>query len=106
VSANADPLAPPPGYTHGADDKPLDDTQCDVHEQHLLIPGISPRCDSDGILRIWFGCNREHVGFADVCSRHRFAVLTGFPAKCERCQRGGEPSRSVIIKQEEITRGT
>jgi hypothetical protein len=104
---SADPLAPPDGYVHDeAAAKPLADTQCDVREQPYFHHEISTRCNKDGILRIWFGCPREHMGFADVCSRHRFAVLTGFPANCERCQRGGEPSRSVIIKQEEITRGT
>jgi hypothetical protein len=100
-----DPLAPPDGYAHDPElDKSLADTQCDVREQQYLIPGISTRCDKDGILRIWFGCPKEHVGFADVCSRHRFAVLAGFPAKCDRCERGGQPSRSVIIKREELTR--
>jgi hypothetical protein len=101
-----DPLAPPDGYRHNDDDKPLEDTGCDVREQATFLMPDPQRCNKDGILRIWFGCPREHMGFADVCSRHRFAVLTGFPANCDRCQRGGEPSRSVIIKQEETTRGT
>ena len=96
-----DPLAPPAGYVHDAATKDLSDTSCDVQEQETFLLPKQTRCGNPGILRIWFGCPREHIGFADVCSRHRFPVLAGFPAQCGNCAGAGESSRTVIIRKDE-----
>lgn len=95
-----DPLAPPSGYAAEAEDKPLDDRHCDVHGTHALIPQSSLRCPEQGVIRIWFGCESEHVGFADVCARHRLDVLSGFPARCGRCSKAGRPSLMKIIRKD------
>lgn len=100
-SSRDDPLAPPAGYVHDPESKPLEDTGCDVHEQATLLLPDAKRCAKPGVARIWFGCPREHMGFADLCSRHRLPVLAGFPARCDNCARAGEPSQSKIIRQDE-----
>jgi hypothetical protein len=96
-----DPLAPPAGYQHDEDDKPLDDRQCDVHEAPSVLLPVACRCSGQGALRIWFACPREHMGFADVCARHRYEILAGFPAACARCAQAREPSRSTIIRKDD-----
>lgn len=96
-----DPLAPPAGYVHPGEAKPIEDTGCDVTEAATLLLPAPARCRQPGVLRVWFGCPREHVGFADVCARHRLPVLSGFPARCDNCAKAGESSQSVIIRRDE-----
>lgn len=98
-----DPLAPPAGYRHEPDAKPLDDRRCDVQEAaSVLLPG-GLRCVFQGVMRIWFACDHEHMGFADVCDRHRLQILVGFPAVCARCARAKDPSKSKILRKDEYS---
>lgn len=98
-----DPLAPPAGYQHDGDGKPLDDRRCDVAEAPSVLLPVNRRCAFQGVFRIWFGCPREHMGFADVCARHRYEILAGFPAACARCAQAGEPSKSTIIRKDDYS---
>lgn len=104
MTERPDPLAPPEGYTVTEIGKFLEDTQCDVASAPFYGLAFETRCTGEGVIRIWFGCPHEHVGFADVCSQHKTEVMLGFPAQCARCASAGTDSRSTIIRRQDMER--
>jgi len=106
-----DPLAPPQGYGQAGRGSPHartgdrfttvdvneDDRTCDVRDSENF--GFSSRkCGKPGILRIWFGCPREHVGFIDACELHVTSAVNSFPCRCGNCQAAGQHGEHTLLK--------
>jgi hypothetical protein len=76
-----DPLAPPAPPPCKPDNTVIvisEDTTCDVRTWGSSLPGT--RCGKPGVKRLFYGCEREHVGYADACTEHAGAL--GFTWSC------------------------
>ena len=101
MTGRPDPLTPPPEYgqsqitSHDLQSGdwaartpgPDDDTSCDVRRPVF-------RCSRTGVIRIWFGCPNEHLGYIDACALDKDAVLRAYRSgqvMCKRCSDAGYP---------------
>lgn len=93
----ADPLAPPEPPACKPDNTELaisDDTSCDIAPRNFT--GLSgPRCGKPGVIRFFFGCPHEHIGYADVCAAHQ--GLDKINWTCHKCGAVAE-----VVKTEKL----
>jgi hypothetical protein len=72
ASVLPDPLAPPEREPCKPDNTEITlsaDTTCDVeHVNGVRVPG--GRCGRPGVVRKFWGCGHEHIGYVDICAAH------------------------------------
>lgn len=88
-----DPLAPPVPRECKPDNTVLlidPDTLCRTQPW----PG-APICGKPGVLRMFLGCEHEHLAYADLCKEHQ--VLTNWVHWCSVCH-----GQMKVVKTEPI----
>lgn len=105
MTERPDPLAPPEGYGRRPEDHGDPGTDCDVLEAPTLLLPQQRRCARPGVVRVWFGCENEHVGYVDLCLAHQGTASN--MTICARCASAGRTGVRVrVIRRQELPAAT